>query len=80
MNGLNRNNQLPPGNKTNKMKHKFLIWCKNREKGTSHITAHTEMNESDIERYALNEYLDYHDIDNAISVFEYSASLDETII
>ena len=58
------------------MKHKISIWKKNKEAGSAIIEAHLEINEFNIEDYALTKYLDEHRTDDR---FEYSARLDETI-
>ena len=61
------------------MKYKIDIWKKNKETGEYKIEISFEINESNIEEFALTQYLKDNEssIDNR---FEYSAQLDEIII
>ena len=59
------------------MKIKIDIWKRNKISGFNFISHHMVLTDEDIEQLAIDKYIHDYDTDEG---FEYSASIDQTII
>ena len=59
------------------MKHKLLIWSKNKKTGSFFIDSHVEVSQEEIEQWVMEKYANDYTLDDRR---EYHAELEETII
>lgn len=58
------------------MKHTIIIWSENKENGNSRIECRINITEDDIEKLAVEKYINDYTIDENR---KYTAEIDETI-